>query len=217
MKKLLLTAVLSAVVLAPSAMAESMGAFGPKLSTLGIGAEYEYPINENLGVSAGIYGFKYDRNETRSNVRYDADLRLRHIPVLAHYYPWEQGFRLTGGIVFNATKLTANAIPSAAGRIELDGTEYDLETAKAKADFRKVAPYLGVGWASGDRNKAGLSFTADAGVMFTGKPRVSLTPVCATTCAADIVNAAKKEEAQLTDDINANVYPVISLGLMYRF
>lgn len=218
-KKALLCVAMIFGVLQSPASAQSNGAISPKLSTLGLGLEYRYDFSSNWAASAGIYGMSISRTETRSDIKYDADLKLRHFAVLGHYYPWENGFRFSGGLVFNGTKLDGNATNS--GTIDLNGTPYpvaQLTSVQAKADFRKIAPYLGLGWDSGDRSSAGLSFTADLGVMFTGKPNVSLTPNCAGACPQVILDAAEGERASLEKDLDSfKAYPVISVGLTYRF
>lgn len=216
-KKLLLCAALT-LTTAP-VMAQQFGV-NAKVSTLGLGVEARYNFSERFGVSAGLYGFNRSRTEVRSGIRYNTKLKLRHAPILAHYYPMLNGFRLSGGIVINGTK--ANGVAINRGTIDLDGTPFtgaELQSVHAKVDFRKVAPYLGVGWDSGDRTKSGFSFTADLGVMFTGKPKVSLTPNCGTAgCIPLVVNRANAERANLQATVNKyKVYPVVSIGAMYRF
>lgn len=219
MKNKTLLAVFIALGLGQTAVAQSSGGISPKLSTLGVGLEYQHNISNNWGVSAGFYGYNYGRNEVRNNIRYDAKLKLRHFAVLGHYYPWENGFRFSGGAVLNNSKITGDAINS--GTIDLDGVDYtvaDVGSVHAKADFRKVAPYLGVGWDSGDRSNVGLSFSADLGVMFTGKPDVSLTAQCAGGCPQFIIDAAARERNNLQDDLDSfKFYPVLSIGATYRF
>lgn len=224
-KKALLCVAMTFGVLQSPALAQSNGAISPKLSTLGLGLEYRYDFSSNWAASAGIYGMSISRTETRSDIKYDADLKLRHFAVLGHYYPWENGFRFSGGLVFNGTKLDGRATTANGATINLDGINYtsaSLGSVQAKADFRKVAPYLGLGWDSGDRSSAGLSFTADLGVMFTGKPNVSLTPNfaagCDAACRTAIQTRADNERASLEKDLDSfKAYPVISVGLTYRF
>lgn len=209
------------------AQADNVGGMSAKLSTLGVGAEYHYPINNNWGVSAGLYGYKYSRNETKSDIKYDADLKLRHFAVLGHYYPWQNGFHLSGGIVLNGTKLSATGNSNSNRSFDIgDGTytAAQIGSVNAEADFRKIAPYFGVGYETGgDRMKEGLSFTADLGVMFTGSPRVDITPNCNQGFEALCNNASfkanvEKERASLRNDIDGfKAYPVLSIGLQYRF
>lgn len=218
-KKLFLSCVLG-ISLNTSALAESNSSINTKLSTLGLGVEYSYHFSDNWATSAGLYGMSFTRDAVRSDIKYNADLKLRHFSVLGHYYPWENGFRFSGGVVFNGTKLDGKATNS--GTINLGGTSYgtdSLGSVRAKADFRKIAPYLGLGWDSGNHSNAGLSFSADLGVMFTGKPDVSLTPYCgANDCPQQILDAANRELNDLEKDLDSfKVYPVISIGAIYRF
>lgn len=206
------------------AFAESIGGVTPKISTMGLGLEYQYPISNDFSISAGAYSLNYERSETRSGVKYDADLKLRFLSVLANYYPWETDFRFSGGLVLNGSQVDANGVATG-GNYDFNGTSYtaaQIGSANAEVDFNNVAPYIGIGWDSGDRTKAGLSFSADVGAIFMGKPDVSFNVQCgagvtAATCR-NIQTDAEAERQELQDSLDDfNVYPVISIGAIYRF
>ncbi len=66
MKKILLLGALA--LTGQMAIAEELGAISPRVSTLGLGLEYKYPVSNEVAVSAGIYGYNYSRSDTRSDV-----------------------------------------------------------------------------------------------------------------------------------------------------
>ncbi len=211
------------------AFAGEFGAISPKLSTLGLGVEYKHPITENIAVSAGLYGANYSRNDTTNKVKYDAKLKLRHFSLLGNYYPWDNGFHFAGGLVFNGTKVEADAEATqtaglAGKKFTFNGRDYTVgadigSSVSAKADFRKVAPYLGIGWDNGNKSGAGFSVAASAGVMFSGKPKLTYNYDCknAALCS-QLEQDIQKEKDDLQKDLNKlKIYPVLSLGIMYNF
>ncbi len=221
-----------------TAMADSFGTVSPKLSTLGAGVEYKYPVTDEIAVSAGLYGLNYSRNETRSDVKYDAKLKLRHVSVLGNYYPWDNGFHFASGLVFNGTKVTAHAEPKSDKTYHFGGNDYsvnDVGSADAEVSFRKVAPYLGIGWDNGNKTGEGLSIAASLGVMFTGSPEVDFDYTEGTGMTAlkngnaveqkaykelktRLDTDIEKERKELEDDVDSfKAYPVVSIGFAYSF
>jgi hypothetical protein len=72
--------------------------------------------------------------------------------------------------------------------------------------YSKVAPCLGIGGGNPVVSKKGLAFTWDAGVIFTGSPRVDLAASCgvsisASTCA-DVQSNAAVEKQKLEGDVH---------------
>lgn len=191
-------------------------AISGKLSTLGAGVEYSRAINEKVNVRFGVYGGSTDDTVTESGVDYKADLDMQNIAAIADYHPWKSGFRVSGGLVYanNEVGLTAEA-PD----LEIDGTRYNAAI-KGSIDNDGLAPYVGIGWDKATRKKHGWSFSADAGVLITGSPDVSLEKVrCVPAAAcADFDTRLANEEASLKNDIDdAKYYPVIAIGVSRSF
>ncbi len=217
------------------AMADSFGTISPKLSTLGVGLEYKYPVTDEIAVSAGFYGFNKSRSESRSDLDYNAKLQLRHFSVLGNYYPWDNGFHFAGGLVLNNSKITADAKPKAGRTYDFNGVTYttaDVGSADAEVSFRKIAPYVGIGWDNGNKTGAGLSVAASLGVMFTGSPKVDFNytegagMVALKNTNSVAYNALKTrldrdiaaERKELEDDVDSfKAYPVLSIGISYSF
>ena len=73
--------------------------------------------------------------------------------------------------------------------------------------------------ARGARVADGLSVSLDLGVVFQGEPEVNLQSVGGSFSDNPLLIAeVEREEQELQDDADEfDLYPVISLGLSYRF
>jgi hypothetical protein len=100
-----------------------------------------------------------------------------------------------------------------------------LGTLDADVDFDPIAPYAGLGFGRAPGSGSGLGVTLDLGVLFQGKGDVTLTPrIPAGSPLNDPVARqafqilVDREERDLQDDVNDyDMYPVVSLGISYRF
>ncbi|RXK87974.1 hypothetical protein EST62_05540 [Chlorobaculum sp. 24CR] len=223
LKRALLPALLAIGMSAPSAAFAGAGdiALGVKGGTTGIGGEVTVGVIDKLNFRTGYNFFNYDGNATESGIDYDYKLKLRTLPLLLDLHPFSSGFRVTSGIFINNNEVTGTA--TAQGSYDIGGTTYnaaDIGSLDAKIDFRKTAPYLGIGWGNAVGKNSRLTIAFDAGVMFQGTPKVSLTPrdVQAGVDTALLQKNIDKEIADVKDDIdNLKYYPIISLGLAYKF
>lgn len=220
-------ALLSSLALSHASYAQEIGEAGINISTLGAGIEYSRPINQYISGRFGLNAFNYDRSIKESDIKYDAEFELRTISAIADWHPFGNGFHVSGGVFYNGNSVSMDAKPSS-GTFKVNNVSYsssDIASASGDIDFNKVAPYLGVGWKGSlvDVTKNDqLSFSANLGVMYHGKPSASFSVVCATsldagTCAR-LQNDAANEQEQLEDAIDGyQWYPVVSLGVKYAF
>ena len=220
MKMKYLWPALACLALGNNAWADESGGFdvGVKAGTLGLGAELNYPISSNMSISVGINTFSQSETDDIDGNEYDVDVDLQTFSVLFNYHPFNGTFRITAGAMLNNNELSLAAKPNAT--YDINGTLYssaqvgDLE---ASVDFNKIAPYVGVGLGHG--TSSGLSFTLDVGVLLQGEPSVDLTSTGGSLSNDPAFQAElAQEEAAAEDDISDfDVYPVIALGLSYRF
>ncbi len=196
---------------------------GLRAGTLGIGVEVAHAFTQNLGVRLGANGFKYTTSDNYQSIDYDAKLKLATGQLLFDWFPFANNFRISAGGMYNANKLTLNGKPSSSGTFTINGNTYssaNVDSLDGKVDFRKAAPYLGLGY--GRPIGKGFSFSGDLGVLFQGSARSSLNVTCsASTPAAacdQIRSDVATEQAKLDDDTRKyRFYPVVSIGFAYTF
>lgn len=225
MKKTLHTlAVLGALAATASAHAQTVG-FSADLGTTGLGLHLIVPVmKDTLNARVGFNTFSYSYDEDTEDASYDAKLKLRTFNALLDLYPTSTQFRLTGGLVYNGNKIRANAKPTAAGTYTFNGTPYMAAQAgevDGTIDFKKIVPYVGVGWGNAVAKDKGLGFTADLGVMFQGAPDVDLASRNCTAGAVlcdQLATDLAAESAELRDKAkDFRYYPVVRVGLTYKF
>ncbi len=190
-----------------------------RLGTVGAGLEFSKWLAGHLGARVGLNFFSKSFNDREvDGNQYDARLKVHALMALLDLYPGARGaFHFTAGLSTNPARLTATGTPTS-GTFEFNSHTYnsnEVGVLTGEAKFNKLSPYAGLGFGTAARGGR-LAFVVDLGVAF-GKPKISLT---ASGAAGN---------PQLQSDLNAEIadvqedadklpgYPVISLGLMYRF
>ncbi len=214
----LVPAALLAATLSTPALAASGLSAGLEISTLGAGLSVAYPVTDSLSVRGIYHQYEYDYSDVEDGIDYNFELDLQNASLLLDYYPFTSGFRLSGGVALNGNEVTGVARPSNTSYQIGDQTYTAAEvgTLNGTVDFKELAPYLGIGFTSG-RDRSGLQFSADLGVLFQGTPDVTLN---ATGAAANpaLASDLNREQANLQSDLeDFEFYPVLSLGLSYAF
>ena len=217
-KRTIVAAVLSAGF-APVAFAAGIEGIDIEVKggTLGLGGEINYALNPMFTLGLGLNTFTQNLSQTSSDIGYDVEFKLQTFALLGNYHPFEGVFRLTGGLMFNGNKLSMTANP--VGNYDIGGTSYtpaQVGTLKATVDFNPIAPYLGLGW--GKSAGSGFGVTFDIGILFQGAPKFDMNVSGAIANDPTFMANLKKEEANAADDMKGfTAYPVMSLGLNYRF
>ncbi len=197
-----------------------------KVGTLGVGLDISRALNDGVALRLNVNGLKINRTETLDDVDYDASLKLLTAGLLADYYPFENGFRLSAGAYYNGNKLDGTATPADTQSVKIGDQTFtgaQLGHLDAKVDFKKFAPYLGIGWGNDSRRK-GWGFTFDLGVLYQGSPKVyakGYVDANAPGKAAlqtQIDTEVEKERQNIANDIdNYKWYPVVMIGINYTF
>ncbi len=228
-----LGAVLAMLFLPPAAAEERNGAssswqYGVHGGTLGLGINAGYDISEAFTVRGLFSKFDYGFDRNIEGKDFDGDLKLSSLGLVADWHPLGNGLRLTAGVFVNNNKLKAAAKDEKLG---IGDGEYDA-TLNARLAFERFAPYLGIGWTSG-RGDAGFSFSVDAGAFYHGSPGLSATG-SAGGCSFSVSKSAtatvgdgcpfaelktdlEQEHRELKKDLDLDWYPVLSVGVSYRF
>lgn len=196
-----------------------------ELGTTGAGFHVGAPVHPNVQARFGTGYLIYSYSSSTANLDYDLKLKSNTYDALLDWYPiGNSGFRLTGGVAYNGNRIDASAKPNAAGVYTLQGTAYNAATAgrvDGKIDFRKTAPYLGIGWGKTLKKDKGWGFSADAGVLLQGAPRTSLVSngctAPAAVCAQLAADLATEHTALANKVGRYKTYPVLRIGVSYKF
>lgn len=222
MKNKIILASLFSMFTLTSAQAGQSGNWsaGVNMGTLGAGVNVAYKVNDFFKVRGTFNYFQFNKKINGSDFNIDGKLKLLTVGLLGDFHLFENGFRLTGGLVYNGNHVKVKS--EASRTFTIHGRTYtpqDIGQVDGSLDFRSIAPYIGIGYDSGHTQKAGFSFTADAGVLFQGKVRGKINSM--TGLLANNSQAISDVKDEIVDEANKKtlikVYPVISLGVSYRF
>jgi hypothetical protein len=223
MKKNFGTAILLAGLCA-TGVAQAQTALTASVGLSGVGLHVSVPIQQDLQARVGINGLNYSHSGSTGDVDYDFKLKMRTIDALIDWFPSNSEFRLSGGIVYNGNKVDAVGRSNSSNTFELNGNTYNaasVGTLDGRIDFRKVAPYLGIGWGNPLAQNKGWGFSFDLGTFFQGSARTSLTNsncnLPAAGCA-QLVNDVAAENDKLHDKASKyKFFPVVRIGATYKF
>ena len=224
-KRLIWVAVAGITLTATPALAvERIGGVSAKMGTLGIGAEYVQPISEHFSLRAGLNFLNWSYDFDASDIEYEGDLKLKTFSLLADIHPFANGFRLTGGAMYNSNKIDVTA-KSSSGSYEINDVDYPaeaIESISGEVEFDDFSPYFGIGWGVDQSADSPWSFNFDLGVLYQGEPDPQLTGRCsagvpAAVCSQFQANLSAEEKELKRDPEDYNFYPVLSLGVTYSF
>jgi hypothetical protein len=200
--------VLSAIPAA--AIAGDMGTVYTQLSTNGLGLGYAATVSEDFAVRGQINAlpkqtFTGDVGDFGAGNTMTVELNWSSAQLLGDWYPGSGGFRMSGGVVFNSSKITL------AGNGNVNNKPATVNAEIKMSDG--IAPYAGIGYSTKPKDAKGFGFVFDLGVMFQN-PKSTLTATGAGVTQADI-DAQNKKVQEAID--NLKVFPVFGIGLSYSF
>lgn len=224
MNKIMTKAAIAVATLCAAFSASAQVGVSATVGTTGLGLHASVPMRSDMNARFGVNFLDYSTDGNTSNVNYDFKLKMKTVDALLDYFPMGNGFRVSGGVVYNGNKIEARGRPNAAGTFRLNGTTYTAATVgtlNGEIDFRKVAPYLGIGWGNAVAKDRGWGVSADLGILFQGTPRTTLTNAgCTGTAAlcAQLASDIAAENRALRDEVkDFKAFPVARIGVHYRF
>ena len=141
-----------------------------------------------------------------------------------------------GVIAYNDNHVNASASVAGGNIFMLSGTTYESDptnpvTGTAKLSFNKISPTVMIGLGNlVPRNGKHFSVNFEAGVAFSGSPKVGLnltgnvcTPgtaplVCQSTSNSTVQNNIQGEQTKISKDLSPfKYYPLVSMTIGYRF
>lgn len=214
------------VFICAGAIADTGPAVGITAGTTGLGADVNIPILPILGVRVGYSGFVYHHDIDQTEVDYAGRLHFSEASGLLDWYVLTGGFHLTAGAYGGNTRVDVTGRPHD-GTYTINGATYSaaqVGTLSGQIKFgNSVKPYVGLGWGNPFRGGP-ITFTADLGAIYGGTPSVALTANCGiaappgSAACTQIQNNLAGERAQLASDVTvARWYPVLNLGVSFRF
>jgi hypothetical protein len=196
-------------------------AIGAEAGTAGFGPFAVITANKRFTFDVGYtwlsYGYDFSDNEGD----YNGDLKFSNVQVIANWHPMAGSFHLSAGVFLSDNKvtLTAKAKPGVGygiGDHNYSGNQ--ITSVDGTVELTKgAAPYLGVGWSKNPAN-SGFGFYCKLGVLFMDSPSTKLVAYGPAAGSAQVQADLRKDEASANDDLNSlRYYPVIEMGVMYRF
>jgi hypothetical protein len=208
-----------------NASAVEVGA-GVRAGTLGLGGDIDVGLNNILTARLGFSGLTINQTVNVTDVTYGGKLKLSIPYAMIDVFPFSGGLRVTAGAVGSGPKFDVVARSNGSGSYVLNRTQYSgAELTSLSGQFKfsnSVAPYVGVGYGNVASSSHRLTFLADLGVMYGGTPEITLNATCspsasATTCRKLVTDVGAEGRKLQADVTFLRWYPVVSLGLGYRF
>jgi hypothetical protein len=206
-------------ILSSSAYADSsFVAVGLNLSTTGLGVEARSPIAQNIFGRVGINYAKVSKSFTDGPIVQEGDVTLLSAPIMVDWHPFDRsGFRLSAGVAYNGNKVKAKASPVRG--VTLGGrffTPVEIGSITAEITLgNAIAGVLSLGYDSSFIGSGPLSFHFEAGAMYSGKPKLSITST--GIAKADFERIYRADAEKTFNDIEKYLkfYPIIKVGLKY--
>ncbi len=211
-------------------------AVGVKISTLGAGLELATPLARKFNLRVGGNFFQYTDHLTTDGIHYAAALDFSSAQASVDWFPWGRSFHLSpGALVYSGNRITANGSVPGGTSFTVNDNNYLSDPADpvgggARIDFAHAAPMLTLGWGNIlPRSKRNFSIPFELGAAYVGDPKVGLNfsgSVCdAQQLGCESVQSDPEfqsdvaaERTKIQKDANyARFYPILSLGLAYRF
>ena len=199
-------------------------------STLGFGGGVGYDITDSISARIGYLMLNFEANIHTEDLDYDGRFKLGGIEGILDWHPFDNGFRFSGGVIFSRNKIHVDGILDQVQNI--NGVNYTLDqlaTIHGNVTFNWITPYVGIGWGRVVGMDGNLHFTADAGLQYYGSPHVKLEGGCTELgwAEAAAINSSvcqqldpyiQKQESDFNHQVeDYKWYPVVSIGLAYRF
>ncbi|MDH6266774.1 hypothetical protein M2360_002170 [Rhizobium sp. SG_E_25_P2] len=207
---------LAATMIAGVAAADEI-TLTPQVGTLGVGIGAEKRLNDDWGARFDVSGASFSFSYAANNADTDNRARLFSLGATADYYPYEEGLRLSGGF-----RLSGSYVKGSLSNLERHVGKGQNKTTVIirdplttyKITQNPVQPYLGLGYSLKIQER--LSVTFDLGALYGGQP--DLNVVSHADLYGFTEQQIEKEIRKQQERLNAyQVYPVVQIGLTYRF
>ncbi len=193
-------------------------ATGVKVGSLGIGADVTVGLHERLNFRLNGNYFAMSFSSEIEDIDYDLDVDFKTAIAMLDWHPFENGFRISGGVSFNDMNFTLSGIPTQVERI--GDRRYPPEligTINGDVEPSSIAPYLGIGYGRAVGHEGRMSFVFDLGIMYQTYD-VSLTATGPAFLVPEFREDLTKEEDAIQSNFDDfSIYPILAFGISYQF
>jgi len=206
----------------------AQNAINTTVGTTGLGLEWASSLHPKLRVRGVLSYLTFERDETEEGIDYTIDFESNNLGAILDWHPFSGTFRLSAGLVSTNFGLDLESDSSQTSFEIGDNTYIGSLKLEGETDFNPIAPYAGFGWAS-NLSRSGLYFSAEVGVLFIGKPKISYDasglvrdqsggPVFDVGANPQFQADLEAERQLLEDELeDFSMWPVLNLGIGYRF
>ncbi|RYC71377.1 hypothetical protein [Spirosoma sordidisoli] len=183
----------------------------------GGGVAVGYSINRQLAARLGLNLFSYSGTLTSGKdtddiqIGFDYKLKLLNTNLLLDYYPFKRsGFRLTGGAFYNLNQISFFGKPVKDVKFnDITFTIDEVGTLDGRADFNKIAPYIGLGFGN-PYTRSRLKFMADVGFFYQQSPQITFK-------TTGLLEPSSDQGAVIENNLKPlKYYPIVTIGLAYK-
>jgi hypothetical protein len=207
-----------------------------KASTLGAGADVSAGLGRHVALRGSVNALEFNYPFSIDGVTYDSQFYLRSGGLSLDWFPIRGGIRISPGVLYVKNNLSAISSVPPGKYFELGSQGFinsvdDPLNGTASVVFpRQIAPMLTIGFESllpGKGEGRRLSFPMEIGVAYTGAAKIDVT-LNGTACTyqgcftfaenAEAQDSLRAEIVKLNNRLESYpVYPILSLGMAYRF
>lgn len=195
----------------------------------GYGVELTSQYSESVNARFGYHEYSFKGTDVGGLIKmltmggllsgastYDHDAKQSIVSGIADWYMGRTQVRLSTGLLYNKSKDNFTGKRSVLGGYTLNGTYYSagqVGSLTGTSTYNSFAPYFGFGWGNPVAKNSQWQFLFDMGLMYQGKPKVTLT---ATGSAAGLQADVAAEQEKLRRDSFVWA-PLMAVGLSYQW
>ena len=196
-------------------------AIGAEAGTVGFGPVVVLTASKHFTANIGYTWLNYDYDFSDKNGDYKAKLKFSNVQAIANWHPFAGSFHVSAGVFLTDNKVDSTALPKANATYQIGDVTYtgaQVGTVSGTTELSKgAAPFVGLGWSKAP-GKSGFGFFVDMGVILSNTPQTKLTATGPVASDPTFKANLSKEEQNINDELDSlKYYPIIQIGLMYRF
>jgi hypothetical protein len=198
-------------------------AVGVHAGTTGFGVEGQFRATDRINLRAAGDFFKYDEEFSTDDVNYAGEIDFQTASAFVDLHPFNNPVFVSAGAYVGERTVGFSATSNRDAEIgTVVFTAAQIGTLTGQADFGDFAPFVGVGFNNTFRTRGPIGFKAVVGAAFGEDPTVTLRRTGGVTLLPAVQTLfdteLRKEERELAEDAkDLKTFPVVQVGLSYRF